>query len=1163
MLTAAGNVQLNPTHLNTIGFTQVIPNVKIQLIFLTDPNNGSPLSVPAATQTALKNFFSTITSDSYITNLLGQYGGILGLPAIGTGSVGVVDTAASVNADTTLSGHRAYTSGNLTSILQAEINNAHSTAADGLNNIYFVFTPPADAVISGNINSIQNFDGYHSSFLDSGKRVYYAVIPDQSSVNMTFFGGGTINALRGETMAASHEMSEAITDDVLTRGWANPTLQADGEIGDLAGEEVYVQDGHEVQYEWSNAIVGAAHAPGSGAADLFINQVTPPAVPVSTNTSIPVATFTTANTSLTAGSFSAVVFNFDSTGHGHVNWTVTSITGGNGHFVVNAKPNSAVTAGTYGKTYAGQEGLFVDVLDNNSADATAVDGGIPISQKYAPYVVAAASPLTYNTDAGTHNLVLKKNGANFELRDNGNLVFTQPVALTTSIIINGDGDPAGVDNSLTLDYSGGVFNTLPVTFDGGNGSGAHKVTVTGAVLTSLTFDAAAAGAGDFVVNGNTANTIAFTNAQTATDSATTGTVTLNVDPSNTIAGLVNTTFTGAGANSSATLDNNLASFTFGNPTAALVVTGHTTNDNITFTSLGNGFNASLTVAGNGGTDTVNLNTALSLGSGTSSGNVSITASTINLNAATIATDNGGANGTVSLNGAVTLQQSLIVTTGSGAVTFNGTLDGGFALQVNSSGTTTFADAVGATPLAALSVSGPASLGGTGIAAQGAVDFGGNVTLTTNVAISYRGADGLQISGAVLNLGSNQVTLTDSASADTGSIASQILGTGSLIKGGPGTLTLSSASNSYSGGTIVNAGTLLVDGSTASDSAVTVADGATLGGDGTINGTVSDRGTIAPGDSTGILNTGSVTFASNAIFAVQVGGATAGNGSNHYDQLDVTGAVTIGSGVALNLSALGGFVPAVGQSFTIINNTGTGALSGTFSGLAEGATISNFLGSGLNAVITYAGGSNHNDVVLSVQSSTQTTLTSSANPSTFGQLVTFTATVSSLGGTPTGPVTFVDGATTLGTGTLNSSGVATFSTSSLSVASHSITAVYGDNGNYLSSTSSAISQVVNQASTSTSLTSSANPATFGQSVTFTATVASAGGTPTGTVTFMDGATTLGTGILDSNGVGELQHVESPRSLRTPSPPSTATTAITSAARRQLSPRWSTRPAPARA
>ena len=56
-------------------------------------------------------------------------------------------------------------------------------------------------------------------------------------------------------------------------------------------------------------------------------------------------------------------------------------------------------------------------------------------------------------------------------------------------------------------------------------------------------------------------------------------------------------------------------------------------------------------------------------------------------------------------------------------------------------------------------------------------------------------------------------------------------------------------------------------------------------------------------------------------------------------------------------------PISNQSFTIINNDGADAITTTFAGLAEGATISNFLGSGLNATITYAGGTNSNDVVI--------------------------------------------------------------------------------------------------------------------------------------------------------------------------------------------------------
>jgi hypothetical protein len=176
------------------------------------------------------------------------------------------------------------------------------------------------------------------------------------------------------------------------------------------------------------------------------------------------------------------------------------------------------------------------------------------------------------------------------------------------------------------------------------------------------------------------------------------------------------------------------------------------------------------------------------------------------------------------------------------------------------------------------------------------------------------------------------------------------------------------------------------------------------------------------------------------------------------------------------------------------------------------------------VASYAGSTNYlpaanatGDLVVS-QASTTTTLASSTNPSVSGQSVTFTATVAVVSpgsGTPTGTVNFLDGTTVIGTDEPLTAGVATFSTSSLAVATHSITAVYSGDTNFTTSTSSAVSQVVLQASTTT-LTSSPNPSVYGQSVTFTATVAhsSGTGTPTGTVNFMEGTTTLGTGTLSS-------------------------------------------------
>jgi len=150
------------------------------------------------------------------------------------------------------------------------------------------------------------------------------------------------------------------------------------------------------------------------------------------------------------------------------------------------------------------------------------------------------------------------------------------------------------------------------------------------------------------------------------------------------------------------------------------------------------------------------------------------------------------------------------------------------------------------------------------------------------------------------------------------------------------------------------------------------------------------------------------------------------------------------------------------------------------------------------------------------------VTSSANPSVSGQPVTFTATVKAKtagAGIPTGTVTFKDGPSALGTGTLNGAGQATFVTSTLAVGAHPITASYGGDATFSGSTSSTLTETVKKAGTTTLVSSSANPSLSGQAVTFTATVTAkspGAGIPTGTVTFKDGSSILGTGTLDSAG-----------------------------------------------
>ena len=146
-----------------------------------------------------------------------------------------------------------------------------------------------------------------------------------------------------------------------------------------------------------------------------------------------------------------------------------------------------------------------------------------------------------------------------------------------------------------------------------------------------------------------------------------------------------------------------------------------------------------------------------------------------------------------------------------------------------------------------------------------------------------------------------------------------------------------------------------------------------------------------------------------------------------------------------------------------NQSTLGTLSGgvaTFdaSGLATG---SHSIYAVYNGDTNYTG-STSSVLTQVVNALTTTSVGSSLNPSIFGQAVTFTATVTATppaSGTPTGTVTFMDSATSLGPGTL-SGGVATLSTSSLVVGGHTISVVYGGDSNFTGSTSSGITQTVN-------------------------------------------------------------------------------------------------------
>jgi hypothetical protein len=174
------------------------------------------------------------------------------------------------------------------------------------------------------------------------------------------------------------------------------------------------------------------------------------------------------------------------------------------------------------------------------------------------------------------------------------------------------------------------------------------------------------------------------------------------------------------------------------------------------------------------------------------------------------------------------------------------------------------------------------------------------------------------------------------------------------------------------------------------------------------------------------------------------------------------------------------------------------------------------------------------------SSTSTNISSTLNPSIFGQSVTFVAgvinTTSSSGAAPTGAVQFVvDGITfglpvplTLGTNG-GASAATSGATASLSVTGspHTVAANYlNADGNFINSSGTLPGgQVVSSAGTTTALNSSQNPSTFGQSLTFTATVTNtasgSSAAPTGTVQFVVDGVSFGSPVALTPGTGNIR------------------------------------------
>ena len=153
-----------------------------------------------------------------------------------------------------------------------------------------------------------------------------------------------------------------------------------------------------------------------------------------------------------------------------------------------------------------------------------------------------------------------------------------------------------------------------------------------------------------------------------------------------------------------------------------------------------------------------------------------------------------------------------------------------------------------------------------------------------------------------------------------------------------------------------------------------------------------------------------------------------------------------------------------------------------------------------------------------QATTTTVVTSSTNPSVFGQNVTFTARVTP--GAATGTVQFsIDGAAAGGPVALDATGRARITVGTMGVGPHAVTAVYGGSVNYFGSTSAAFNQTVNKSNSRTVVTTSLTPAPVGSTVSFTVTVTprnGGAGVPQGNVDLSINGVSRGQVALNASG-----------------------------------------------
>jgi autotransporter-associated beta strand protein len=535
-----------------------------------------------------------------------------------------------------------------------------------------------------------------------------------------------------------------------------------------------------------------------------------------------------------------------------------------------------------------------------------------------------------------------------------------------------------VTNDFQIGISGSAGNassTANMTFSGTGNSvslGSVRRTITLGNSGSMTFGGAIAGSGGLTLtrDANGAGWFALSGSNTFTGGLTLDGVRVNASASNTALGAGDVFLGGVtGSNTilnitSAVALGNTIKFadvagvkTLANLGSSGTLTGVVNNDDSTGSNqigAGNGrtFTLSGGLGGSGSTDwyfggtsgtsslvgTVRIGTANSY---TGAGNTTIANSTVKLTAG-----DGLATNNLTLTGTGTLDlggnaQSIAELTGDATSKIQSTGGQGTLFVGNNDTSSIFGGSIlgsGVDNVALQKI-------GTGsfeLTNSGNTFTGGVVVQEGDLIVS---ASTLMGQAVDLQIADSSIEFKQSTS---GTFSGVISGDGSLTKTGASTLTLSGA-NTYAGATTVSAGALVINGSLTS-SAVTVASGATLGGSGTIGSSVSVQtgGTIAPGNSPGLLSVGTLNLLAGSTTRMEIVGvgSAAGTAGTDYDKIAITTASGLVYGGALSLDFantatfsdgtsfdLFGFTGSATGDFTSVASTGTGSYAGlTFTGV---------------------------------------------------------------------------------------------------------------------------------------------------------------------------------------------------------------------------------------